>query len=229
MFWQEDEDKTLPYVAPDDVIDLSFAIQCKQLPLDHAWDLSQAIQAALPWFADERVAGMHTIHVADSGNGWERPDDSSHQLLLPSRRTRMALRVPQHRVADAKTLVGKTLAVGGYALTVGEVKEKPLTNTSVAFARYVLSDPTEDENSFLLRMAEEVGQVADFKVKKMMCGKSYALHTPGGELTTRYLMVADLDNDPSIRLQQVGLGGGRKFGCGLFMPHKGIKTLKPTE
>jgi hypothetical protein len=61
MFWQEDEDKTLPWQAPDEVLDLSFAIQCKQLPLDHAWSLSQAIHAALPWFADEPIAGVHTI------------------------------------------------------------------------------------------------------------------------------------------------------------------------
>lgn len=228
MFWQEDEDKTLPWQAPDEVLDLSFAIQCKQLPLDHAWSLSQAIHAALPWFADEPIAGVHTIHVAESGNGWERPD-APNQLLLPSRRTRMSLRIPKHRLADTQQLVGKTLEVDGYKLTVGEAKEKALMNASVIFARYVLSDANETEPAFLQRMAAEVRQVADFKVKKMMCGKSYTLRTPDGDLHTRHLMVADLDNDPSVKLQQYGLGGGRKFGCGLFMPHKGIKTLKPTE
>lgn len=229
MFWQEDEDKTLPYQAPDDVLDVSFAIQCKKLPLDHAWALSQAIQTALPWFADEPLAGIHTIHVAESGNGWERPDDPDNQFLLPSRRTRMSLRIPKQRLADTRMLIGKTLDLAGYPLTVGESKEKALLNASVVFARYVLSDADEAEPAFLERMANEVRRVADFKVKKMMCGKSYILYTPEGNLHTRHLMIADLDNDTSIKLQQHGLGGGRKLGCGLFMPHKGIKTLKPTE
>lgn len=229
MFWQEDEDKTLPYQAPDDVLDLSFAIQCKQLPLDHAWPLSQAIHDALPWFHEEDVAGIHTIHVAESGNGWLRPEDAENQLLLPSRRTRMALRIPKHRLQDAQALIGTTLDIDGHALTVGEGKEKTLINASVIFARYVLSDATEEEPDFLQRMAKEVRNIAGFKVKKMMCGKSHTISTPDGILHTRHLMIADLDNDPSIRLQQYGLGGGRKLGCGLFMPHKGIKTLKPTE
>ncbi len=229
MFWQEDEDKTLPYIAPDDVLDVSFAIQCKQLPLDHAWDLAQAVQRALPWFADETVAGVHPIHVAESGNGWERPDDPTNQFLLPSRRTRLFLRIPKSRVAATQALSGKTLDVGSYAVGLRDMKEKPFTHTSVIFSRYVLSSAEEDENSFLQRMAAEVKRVADFKVKKLLCGKSHTLRTPSGVLHTRHLMIADLDNDPSIKLQQYGLGDGRKLGCGLFMPHKGIKTLKPTE
>lgn len=229
MFWQEDEDKTLPYQAPDDVLDVSFAISCKQLPLDHAWDLAQAVQQALPWFADEIVTGVHPIHVAESGNGWERPDDASNQFLLPSRRTRMFLRIPKLRIPETQALSGTTLDVNGYTVGLRDMKEKPFVHTSVIFARYVLSDEAEDENSFLRRMVEEVKRVADFKVKKMLCGKSHALRTPDGVLHTRHLMIADLDSDPSIRLQQYGLGDGRKLGCGLFMPHKGIKTLKPTE
>jgi hypothetical protein len=42
-------------------------------------------------------------------------------------------------------------------------------------------------------------------------------------------MIADLDSETSIKIQQLGLGKGRELGCGLFLPHKSIKTLKPTE
>lgn len=48
-----DEDKTLPFIAPDDVLDVSFAMQAKRLPLDHAWLLSQALQQQLPWLPHE--------------------------------------------------------------------------------------------------------------------------------------------------------------------------------
>ena len=51
-------------VPRDEIVDAVFAIRCRSLPVDHAWALSQAVQAALPWFAAEPEAGLHTIHGA---------------------------------------------------------------------------------------------------------------------------------------------------------------------
>jgi CRISPR-associated protein Cas6 len=197
--------------------------------LDHAWVLAQALQPILPWLAHEPLAGIHSIHVAESGNGWQRPDDAQHQYLLPSKRTRFMLRIPNTRLEAVRVLSGKTLKLADCALQIGEMKTKPFTNAAVLFARYVLSSADESEPEFLQRMAQAIKQVADFKVKKMMCGKTYQLYTPAAPLVTRHLMIADLDNDTSIRLQQYGLGGAHLMGCGLLLPHKSIKTLKPTE
>ena len=56
MFWEEQKpDK--PYQVPDDIVDLAFKISCKCLPLEHAKSLSMAIHKALPWIADEELAG----------------------------------------------------------------------------------------------------------------------------------------------------------------------------
>jgi len=52
---------------------------------------------------------------------------------------------------------------------------------------------------------------------------------PDGSIFTRSLMVADLEPEQSVRLQQIGLGEGRTIGCGLFIPHKGIKAVKETD
>jgi CRISPR-associated protein Cas6 len=229
MFWQEDEDKSLPYTAPDDVFDLSFATQCKELPIDHAWALSTAITQQLPWLNEEKYAGIHQIHVAESGNGWMRPEDAENETLHPSHRTRLVLRIPKARLEDANTLVGKTLSIQGYPLTVKKPRKKPLVNASVIFARYVLSDKNETENDFLERMAKEYQAITGNPIKKMLCGKSYVLRTANKEWVTRHLMLADQSNDDSIALQQFGLGEARLLGCGLFLPHKGIKSLHSIE
>lgn len=228
MFWQEDEDKSAPYDIPEDVIDLSFNIKCKTLPIDHAWSLSQEIIKQLPWLEDHAIAGIHQIHVAESNNGWLRPDDED-ALLYPSRRTKMSLRIPTEKVPDTETLTGKVLNINGHLLEIGKSKKRIFTNASVIFSRYILSDETEDENSFLQRMANEIQTKTSHKVKKMICGKSYSINTPQGPLKTRHLMIADLDSDTSIKIQQLGLGEGKQLGCGLFLPHKGIKSLNATE
>ncbi len=229
MFWQEDEDKTLQWQAPDDILDLSFAIRCKQLPQDHNWALATAVREYLPWIGQDRCSGIHSIHVAADANGWFRPEDGSEQLLIPSRRTRLLLRISKSQLAEAEQLSGRTLDIDGYPLTVGSAKEKPFQSAAVIFARYVLANANEAEDDFLQRMAVEIKAIADFNVRKMMCGKNHYLQTPDGLQFTRHLMIADLNNDASIRLQQYGLGKGKAFGCGLFLPHKGITALKPTE
>ena len=230
MFWEEDEDKTLPYEVPDDVIDINFSIKSKALPLNHAWVLSKEIQQALPWMKNDPVAGIHQIHVAESNNGWLRPDDDEEgALLYPSHRTKLSLRIPGKKLKEAQALTGQRLSLDGHEISIGKSRKKELTNASVIFARYVASSKDEDENSFLQRIHNDIQTLTDVKVKKMLCGKSHSISTPGGDIFTRHLMIADLDSDPSIKIQQFGLGEYRQLGCGLFLPHKGIKTLKPTE
>lgn len=229
MFWQEDDDKTEDQHSQNQVLDLSFAIRCKQLPLDHAWALQEAITQHLPWIKGQPQSGIHQIHVAESGNGWTRPDDVQNEYLTPSRRTRLILRVPKSHLEQAKTLSSKTLNIAGQALQVGNFKEKKLLNSTVIFARHIHSDTNESEPDFLQRMANEIFNLTSFKVKKMMCGKSHTISTPQGELFTRHLMIADLDNETSLALQKSGLGDYRGLGCGLFLPHKSIQTLNPAK
>ena len=63
----------------------------------------------------------------------------------------------------------------------------------------------------------------------MMSGRANHLRFPDKTLTTRSLMIDGIDPIESVRLQQQGLGGGRIFGCGLFLPHKGIDAVNETQ
>ncbi len=230
MFWEEEEDKNLPYKIPEDVIDLSFSIACKSLPLNHAWELSSQILSHLPWIKNDPVAGIHQIHVAESNNGWLRPEDTDGALLHPSRRTKLTLRIPIEKLGEAQSLSGKILNINNYSLEVLKSKKKALSNASVIFSRYLLSNSSEeDETQFLTRMAKDIKDKTDLTVKKMLCGKSHIIRTPQGDLETRHLMIADLDSATSIKLQQLGLGKGKELGCGLFLPHKGIRSLNSTD
>lgn len=228
MFWQEDEDKSLPYQTPDDVVDVLFSIKCKQLPLDHAWALKEALYHAL--MGEKISLGIHSINVAESANGWNRPDETTNTLLHPSRRTKLIIRTHKDYLGILNKLTGQQLSIDGYPLEIGAMKTRLLTNVSVIFSRHVVcQDPTEDENTFLARNATEIFKLTGAKTKKMMCGKSHQIKTPGGQIHTRHLMIADLESEASITLQQSGLGCHRDLGCGIFLPHKGIKSLNATE
>jgi CRISPR-associated protein Cas6 len=227
MYWQQDRDPK-PHTVPDDVADLAFAVRGRLLPVDHAYALAQAVGEVLPWLLQDEQVGIHEIHVADSGNGWYRPEEASGQLLHLSRRTKLTLRLPRERLDQARMLTGRTLYVGGHPLQVGEATVRPLLAFPTLFARHVAAAEQDSEEQFLDGVARLLQQDG-FPVRKLLCGRSHVIHTPDCPLLTRSLMVADLDPSESVRLQQRGLGPKRHLGCGLFIPHKGIKPVAKAD
>ena len=224
MLWEEEQtDNEIP--IPDDIVDLQFSIECRELPVDHAQDLSNALHAALPWLAADDRIGIHQIHVAASQNGWERPLPGSGQLLVLSRRTKLTLRIPLDRLDELRALTGSTLDVGGYPMTLGVAKTRPLSRLGTVFSRHVVSGEDDDEEDFVRRVAAELASMG-IRVKKALCGIPHRIDAQGGSLYTRSLLLANLKAEESVRLQRQGLGSHRKLGCGLFIPHKGIDAVK---
>ena len=225
MYWQEEDKKDVASTS-ESVVDVSFRIDCKQIPTSHAWELSQALYDALPWIQDEAEAGIHQIHGATSGNGWERPPDG--ELICLSKRTRMQLRVPKHRLEDVEQLSGKTLDVSGHKIEVGKMAMKQIDPLSTIFARYIVSEEGVSEDDFLHWIVDQL-DARNIQVRKLLCGISHTIEANGENIETRSLMIADLDKTTSIALQEAGIGPHRHLGCGIFIPHKGIKAVGETE
>ncbi len=228
MYWNDDSSKKPVYQVPDDIVDVSFVIRCPTIPLDHAHALSTELLGLLPWLGEEAGAGIHLIHGAASGNGWFRPEDATSEVLHLSRRTRMRLRVPAQRLDEVRGLSGRQLDIDGHALEVGKSDVHLLSSLPTLFARYVVTQEGTGEEQFL---SEAMAALRDLGIdcRKMLCGITHTLAFPDGPVYTRSLMVADLEPEQSVQLQQAGLGEGREFGCGLFIPHKGIKAVKDTD
>ena len=228
MYWNDNKDSKEEYVVPDDVIDLAFRIACPTIPLDHAHALSSALLDKLPWLAEEDHAGIHLVHGATSGNGWFRPEDTENELLHLSRRTRMRLRIPASRLGDARALTGQKLDIEGHSLEVGKTEVFGLSSLPTLFSRYVMTSEALDEIQFLELVAEQL-KALDIPCRKMLGGITHKMNFPAGPVFTRSLMVAELQPEQSVRLQQIGLGDGRTIGCGLFLPHKGIAAVKEPD
>lgn len=220
MYWVEEERDESRFVVPDDVVDLAFSIRCPALPVDHLAALAAAVQRVLPWLAEEPRAGMHEIHGAETGNGWERPEQGDDLLHL-SRRTKLTLRLPKARVEQARALTGQSLDVAGHTLEVGEAKTRRLSSTTTLYARRVVAAPEQSEEAFVADVVERL-RAMGLRFKKILCGRDSTIESDSGTITTRSVMVADLDLDSAVRLQEEGLGPLREMGCGLFIPHKSI-------
>lgn len=225
MLWQEN-DKKQGFEVDDSVVDLLFNIDCKELPVDHIYHLSQAIRDALPGHVELDV-GIHPIHLAGSQNGWERPDASLGQNLILSKRTKLVLRVQKDHQQDIiDQLNNTTLDINGFELTIKKPKVKKLSKDGTIFSRSIVCNEqeAEDEMQFLKRIQIELSEMG-IDIKKALCGKISTIETPEGPILTRSLMLAELPPEHSVKLQQEGIGAHQHLGCGIFIPHKGITAV----
>lgn len=220
MFWQENP-KEEHFTLPDTVQDAVFTIDCKILPIDHAYLLYAALQSHLLWLADAN-AGIFNIGIAD-GNGWEQ--NHKNGFYYPSKRTKLSLRLPKQHLADSAKLVGETLHLGEYQIKISkQLPSKLLSDSQILFAKRVVCDEKLSEDDFLQNCHEQL-QSLNITPKKMMAGLTKNIKTNNDKIYSRALMVADLSKSESVTLQEKGIGKHRLLGCGLFLPQKDIADI----
>jgi CRISPR-associated protein Cas6 len=192
------------------MIDIVYDLKGGMLPGEYAFMLWHELVRALPWLEGEELAGMLPLRGSLSGEA----------LLLPQR-AKLVLRLPQRLTQQAQQLSGQTLDVEGHALQVGAARQRPLQAHPTLHARLVAS--LNGENEFL----EEVGErLRDLDVTcKWICGKHVVLQAGERAISGYSLVVHELNSEGSLRLQQVGLGMERRYGCGIFIPYKEISSL----
>ena len=193
-------------------VDMVFSIRGNSIARDHGFALWRELRTCLPWLDAEAHAGIHAIRGAPAN------DD----MLLLTQRTKLVLRLPQARVVDAQSLHGRQLDLDGHLLQIGASRQRPLLAFATLYSQLVCTG-SDDEPQFLKDIAAELGQID--VACKFICGKRRALRAGQTEVRGYSLMLYDLKLEQSTLLQQVGLGEHRKFGCGIFVPHKSIATV----
>jgi CRISPR-associated protein Cas6 len=134
--------------------------------------------------------------------------------------------MPKEKVELAKQLENQILEVLGNKIKIGKSNVKPFLVVRDLICRFVLNheDVCENENEFLSKMINELNSF-EISIKRAICGKTKSLTINGKKRSGRSLMIADLSKENAVRLQDIGVGEGRIFGCGIFLPHKSIDAV----
>ena len=109
-------------------------------------------------------------------------------------------------------------------IKIGKSNTKTFLIVRDLICRCVLCDKEQDEEDFLLDIKKELF-THGVPIKKAICGKAKSITINGKNRFTRSLMIADPSKENSILLQDIGIGDGRIFGCGIFLPHKSIDAV----
>jgi CRISPR-associated protein Cas6 len=195
-----------------EMVDLVFPLRGGAIMADYAARLQEELRRCLPWIGEEGGVGVHPLgglsHV-DGGN-------------FLTGRSRLLLRVPRGRIGDVLGLCSQVIDLGG-AAEIGRGSARELWSAAVLYSAFV-SQSAADEGTFMAACQVQVGDLG-FRGARLICGMARRSGSGGDEIRGFSLMVHGLEPEESLRLQDLGLGGQRQRGCGIFVPHKSVKAV----
>ncbi|MGE0826499.1 MAG: type I-MYXAN CRISPR-associated protein Cas6/Cmx6 [Candidatus Binatia bacterium] len=190
-------------------IDLAFRLTGTTIPVDHGYALYAALSRIVPELHEATELGVQPIRGLYGGDGKLHLADFS----------RLILRLPDDQIRTYLTLAGKKLEVDGHCLRIGVPEVRLLRPVASLRSRLVTIKGFMETETFLeavnrqlqdLHVAGEahLGERKTFRVKdKQVVGFSMG--------------ITNLTAEESLTVQEQGLGGRRRMGCGVFVPWGG--------
>jgi CRISPR-associated protein Cas6 len=190
-------------------VDLCFQVLGKTIPVDHGFALHGAISDVLSHFHEDQAVGLKLIRGRYIGDG----------MLDISPNSELVLRLAVGRIPEYIQLAGKQLKILGHNLTVGVPKTKALIPNVALYSHLVTTRNGDVQERFEKEIAK---QMVNLNIQgKLSVGERKTFRVHGKQVVGYTLLVSELNAGESINLQENGLGGRRKMGCGFFEPFAG--------
>lgn len=190
----------MPYV------DLAFRLNGSSVPVDHGYSLYSSLSRIVPEIHKATAIGVQPIRGMYDGNGRLQLSDSS----------RLVLRLPDDDIRFYLKLAGRRLEVDEHPLGIGVPEVRLLLPVARLRARLVTIKGFLEETTFLeavKRQLQGLDVICDARLGQRRTFRVKDKQVVGFEIT-----VTGLTAEGSVRLQENGLGGRRKMGCGVFVP-----------
>src|SRR5687767_3988311 len=189
--------------------ELQFLYTGKTLPSDHGYGLYGAISRIIPEAHSADWLAIETIPGVARGDGVTQLDPQA----------RLKIRIPQDRVPLMLKLAGKRLEVDGHAIRLGAPQIYLLKPVTTLNARIVtikgFTEPEPFRNA-VCRKLDELGVKGEPVV-----GPRRVVKVGNHTVVGFGLTIHELSDEGSIILQEQGVGGRRRMGCGFFQPISG--------
>lgn len=209
-------------------IDVSFRVMGDRVPLDHGYALYSTLSSLFPELHTAEWLSIHPISGFPLGG----------KSLQITNASRLRLRIPHERLVDVMPLAGKQLpmaiASSQFAIRLGVPEVYMLHPAPILASRCVVikvseaekSDRSPDREMFLAAIKSQL-------TKHRIQGEAWIdnrrdsrghelsrriLHLKGKSIVGYSVRVSELSAEASLKLQETGLGGRQRMGCGIFVP-----------
>lgn len=190
-------------------IDLRFQVFGENLDVDHGYALFSAVSKVLPIFHSADDVAMSLIRGRYIGDG--------KLSIAPA--SSLAFRIKPELAASYINLAGKSLDVSGHKLRVGVPASHGLVPAATLHAHLVTTRNGHEQERFEKEMENQLGILGCRG--KITIGKRRTFKVHGRQVVGYSVLVSELTAEESIAIQEKGLGGRRKMGCGFFQPWRG--------
>lgn len=190
-------------------IDLAFRLNGTTVPVDHGYALYATLSRIAPELHAAQEIGVHPIRGMYGGDGKLHLTDFS----------RLVLRLPDEQIRVYLTLAGKQLAVDSAILRVGVPEVRALFPVASLRARLVTIKGFMEETAFIEAIRR---QLASLNVAgELHRGERRTFRVKDKQVVGFEVGITALTAEESLIVQEKGLGGRRRMGCGVFVPAKG--------
>ncbi len=208
----------MPYV------DLAFRLTGSTVPVDHGYALYAGLSRILPEIHAAHAIGIHPIRGIYNGAGRLQLSDAS----------RLVIRLPHEDIRLYLKLAGKSLVLDGCKLRVGVGETRALVPAATLYCRIATTRNGNDSARFDSEVARQLAALGIrgkvFREPEGSGGSdgrdpSRRIFRVKSKRIVGYSVLAtELTAEESILLQERGLGGRRRMGCGVFVPTGGTNT-----
>lgn len=194
-------------------IELTFPVMGQSISIDHGYQLYSALKYRLMQLKDWDDISIKTI----SG---KLDRDSRNQLNLTDR-SKLLIRLPSEKVPYVYSFGGKSLTIGRHKIRLGIPEMNFLQPKSRLRSHIVVIKGYEEPTGFLeaaKRQIEALSIKTDLKLISKKDGTVKPKTIKVNQISVGFGVEANnLSETDSIVLQEKGLGGKRKMGCGVFV------------
>jgi len=209
-------------------VDIQFRIMGREIPVDHGYFLFSAVSEHLPLFHSNENIGIHPINGILIGN----------RLLALTDRSRLTVRIPAEEIPSVLRLAGLNLRIGDYTIQVGIPETRALIPRTQLYSRLVVIKGFMEPEGFLeaaehqlisMQILGKLSLITQRRIAELNKDRNRGSRSPFLRRTIRIrnkeivgfaLRVEGLTAEDSVRLQEEGIGGRRRFGCGIFTPDR---------
>jgi CRISPR-associated protein Cas6 len=203
------------------IVDLVFPVSGTSVSIDHSYPLYAALCRIMPAFHTDQSP----LRFAPL-SGIAHPDGT----LRIGTRSCFRVRLPDNQVQLALPLAGKRLDIAGSRVRLGVPAIRTLVAAPTVISRLVTFKNAETPEQFLTTARgklTELGVAGEPSLPIHLDGdragdpKRRIVRVKGALIVGYSLLVSELSAADSITLQERGLGGRTRMGCGMFDPATG--------
>lgn len=192
-------------------VDLSFPLSGKHVPVDHGYMLFSAINRIIPEIHGNPQIGIHPIRGLYNGNG--------HLIL--SRISHLTVRLDADDIKLMLPLAGKSLSLNSDTVQIGVPKLFVLQPAVNLQAKMVTIKGFMEPEIFQEALQRKLQELDIHPEKVEVCHRR-TLKVQDKKVVGFLVRLTGLTADESLLIQEKGLGGRRRFGCGVFVRCKEV-------